>query len=170
MISPLNPDSKISQIGSLTVVDTGMNYKVYDDLFRNRYFIYCGHKETNNLKSVENVSILTKSLGAVNPIYLICAGCEGYLIADDFQASPNISQSIFEGKAHRKNRTETVYYLGNIGYTQVNEDFSNWLELNYIYSGEIGSIAKDHYWLPKAPTDYNIYLESELRKQFESSK
>lgn len=44
--------------------------------------------------------------------------------------------------------------------------FSKWLICNYDYSGKVNSL--DNAWLSKSATDYNIYLESELKKEYYS--
>lgn len=44
------------------------------------------------------------------------------------------------------------------------EGFTNWLTENYDHSGE--GIDEESYWLSKSDTDYNIYSETQLKKEY----
>lgn len=129
IIPQLNSDTTITEFNGFTVVDTGENYRVYNYLHDNRFYIYCGHKCDENLKSVEEVKRLSAELKAVNPVYLICGGYEGYLIADNFKAFPDDLFKMLEREhfSHSDNKGEKVHileinlpslYQGKIGYTE----------------------------------------------------
>lgn len=126
VISKLNSDSKISKINQLTVLDTGRNFRVYDYLFLNRYFVYCGHKCDDNLKSENEVLEIANNLKAINPVYLICGSHEGYLIADDFKTLPELSKAlsvntdylVHKGEKVHKLMINMPFYSGTIQYTE----------------------------------------------------
>lgn len=126
MIAQLNSDSKISKLDHLTVVDTGRNFRVYDHLFLNRYFVYCGHKCDDTLKSEREALEIASNLKAINPVYLICGSNEGYLIADNFEALPYLSRALTANGDFVIHRGEKIhrlainhpFYRGNISYTE----------------------------------------------------
>lgn len=47
---------------------------------------------------------------------------------------------------------------------RLDEEFTAWLARNYDYSGE--GIANENYWLSKSASDFNIYSETELKREY----
>lgn len=72
------------------------------------------------------------------------------ITAYDSQLTPEIIEGIKEE-------------LKNEGFIS----FPDWLTENYEYSGDVDN-GRDNAWLSKSPTDYNIYFESDLKKQYRS--
>ena len=68
------------------------------------------------------------------------------------------------------NRFWNILYEVAGGFENVKEvdrlaGFQDWLLANYDYSGDVGE-GRDNAWLSKSSTDYNIYFESDLKKEY----